>query len=137
MIKAIHDKDWEEWANSPEGQTSFREEKFFLKLRLDAEKLNDVEKSTIAEIFELGDFVDGDDLTIEYSFDIEYLNVIKQFMMVVNLLDKGTVLGVGTDVEVQQRKYILDKNPKAIKGDNLSLVQAFLCKLNQIEKKYQ
>lgn len=100
-----------------------RSEKFAIKLEFNGKVIPEelLEKALLA--FGISPLLmrDGDTLDLNYDFNIEYRNVVYKFNLLLELFQYASIVKVDTK-ELNYGK---------------SLIQELLCKLEQIEKKYQ
>jgi len=96
-----------------------RVEQVLVHAQFDATKMDKKDISRIEKLFNVQVPEDGK-VTVDYPFRLLYFNIVGQFSVFLDMLDKAAVVKVNTE----ELRF------------NMCLLQELLCKLEKIEKKY-
>jgi len=96
-----------------------RVEQVLVHAQFDGKKMDKKDMSRLEGLFNITN-LGNNKLTVDYPFYLHYHNIIGQFSVFLDMLDKAAVVKVNTE----ELRF------------NMCLLQELLCKLEKIEKKY-
>ena len=94
------------------------------KMTFQKEKLDENDFKTYCKMFsvDLKDFLDGDTLTTDFEFDIEYFGRVNEHLdFILSTYDKAALV----EIDTKELKF------------GRSIAQEFFCKMEQLENKFK